>query len=305
MRQCTSEWFHAILYCVKADGRLQEFEKRIIIDKFVNNKYPVIIVLTKSDTVSKKSLEELSRKIGLWLDMPSIPRVPICSVREMRQEGKIERSGIDELQEHLHAQVWQSIALRLPERCMKQLMKFLDDWEKSMKQYLKKNTESFNHDKIRSYVQHEINNISRGARRSDGWFSDTIKKEIEDALTAYSGIEMIMRRMQKNENKLWNNRSFNVETKESVLVPLLLSGLSGIGGFAASTILAPIAAPTMLLLPYAVYRYVQQKLTTRAFSSQVGEFVTKMKAELEGARSSIEESIQKAIEELSQGELKT
>lgn len=52
------DWFHSVTYCIQAGGdRIEDFDLKII-KKFLDDKYNVIVALTKSDQIGKAKREE-------------------------------------------------------------------------------------------------------------------------------------------------------------------------------------------------------------------------------------------------------
>ena len=57
------DWFHIITYCIEAGGgKIQDFDINII-KQFIENKYNVIVAITKADIINKDKVEELKKII--------------------------------------------------------------------------------------------------------------------------------------------------------------------------------------------------------------------------------------------------
>ena len=57
------DWFHSVTYCIQAGGdRIEDFDLKII-KKFLDDKYNVIVALTKSDQIGKAKREKFIKEI--------------------------------------------------------------------------------------------------------------------------------------------------------------------------------------------------------------------------------------------------
>ena len=68
------DWFHSVTYCIQAGGhKIQDFDIKII-KKFMNEKYNVIIALTKADQIDeekeKKLIETIKKETGINMVIP-------------------------------------------------------------------------------------------------------------------------------------------------------------------------------------------------------------------------------------------
>lgn len=120
-------WFHTIIYCVQVGGsRIEDFEIGFI-KEFIERKYKVIVLLTKADQGGKKDIEELTHVLHKEIS-DEIKIVPLCSVNDVRLDGsKIKAFGRTDIFECIHKDFWNSIKLRLPERCVAVLICLIDE----------------------------------------------------------------------------------------------------------------------------------------------------------------------------------
>ncbi len=111
------EWFHTVFYCVQVGGaRIEDFEINLI-KEFINSKYKVIILLTKADQGGKKDLSELEKVLNEEIK-EKVSVIPLCSVDDERLDGtRIESFGKQKILNSIYEHFWDSISLRLPDRC--------------------------------------------------------------------------------------------------------------------------------------------------------------------------------------------
>ncbi|MCV3212761.1 50S ribosome-binding GTPase [Plectonema radiosum NIES-515] len=122
-----SEWFHTIFYCINAQSsRIEPFEFEIIQD-LITDKYRVIVVLTKAESMSPDDLSILSNCIRKEV-LSEIPIIEVCSIIKETRTGKTKTFGRNELQKQTLRGFWNGITVRLPDRCESVLHKEVDKW---------------------------------------------------------------------------------------------------------------------------------------------------------------------------------
>ncbi|MBW4477336.1 MAG: 50S ribosome-binding GTPase [Tolypothrix brevis GSE-NOS-MK-07-07A] len=122
-----SEWFHTIFYCINAQSsRIEPFEFEIIQD-LIKDKYRVIVVLTKAESMSPDDLSTLNKCIREEV-LSEIPIIEVCSIAKKTRVGETETFGKNELQEQTLRGFWSGITVRLPDRCESVLHKEVDNW---------------------------------------------------------------------------------------------------------------------------------------------------------------------------------
>ena len=118
-----SAWYHIVIFCVGANSsRIQDFELELI-KKITENKYGVIIALTKADLATEEELSSITEEIKAHLEDDSpLTFVPVCSKQRRGNslEGKEEiceavvnsweRTLLNRLPEHLYSSVYDSLS---------------------------------------------------------------------------------------------------------------------------------------------------------------------------------------------------
>lgn len=132
--QPAENWFHSVFYCISASShRIQPFDVKII-KKFYSEKYKVSVVFTKSDTVGDEDTEEMKKSLQkeCGIEVPVI----YASVGSSRRGMNFDPFGKKEIEEQAYLDFWDSIILRLPERCENLLLDEIGKWEKKQLDYL-------------------------------------------------------------------------------------------------------------------------------------------------------------------------
>ena len=161
-----TNWFHSVFYCVQASGhRIEDFEIKII-NKFIKENYKVTVIFTKSDNVTDDELDELkkvlSNEFGNKVDC-----LEVCSEEKTRRDGSISKAfGKKELVENIFSNFWNSISLRLPERCIEIMQDEVKKWYEKQVKVIKKEAGYFNGSDLSSQIKKEskvfFEDISKG-----------------------------------------------------------------------------------------------------------------------------------------------
>lgn len=108
------EWFHSVYYCISAGGaRVQDFDIKII-KKFLDEKYKVTVVFTKSDTISE---DDANRMISALGEYKNLPKIFVCAEEKKRLDGSVTKTfGKEEFKSETLKGFWDSLILRLPAR---------------------------------------------------------------------------------------------------------------------------------------------------------------------------------------------
>ena len=119
LQQKVSEWFHAIIYCIQGGGaRVQQIDTDII-NSFLDEKYHVVVVITKADQCSEDDEKKLRKTIlagSPKLSNDSI--IAVCS-EEKTIRGRVhEAFGKNELKEAILSGYIETIINKLPKRCI-------------------------------------------------------------------------------------------------------------------------------------------------------------------------------------------
>jgi len=158
LRQNVSEWFHSIVYCIQASGARIEDVDIDIIKSFLDEKYHVVVVLTKADLCSEEDEEILRRTIlNACTNLNSKAIVAICS-EEKNVRGVVhQKFGRDKLKEEIMTGYIGTIVNQLPKRCVylgvEELNKFCEStkreisrrsqWDNDNVGWLKRKCEGF------------------------------------------------------------------------------------------------------------------------------------------------------------------
>ena len=203
------EWFHTIFYCVAASGaRIEDFEIEAI-EAFLRENYRVVIALTKADMVSRSTTKALAGVIAKAIG-DEVPIVDVCSQRSERRDGTWEEpSGIDELRKVIADGFRISITGRLPDRCMKLLLRLVRRWQSEQRVYIKKHLTATNGPSVFVTLEQRrrkgIDDLS--GRRAEQLLNDEVNRTLElyDVLAANIGtidFKPMVRRRRRALNEL-------------------------------------------------------------------------------------------------------
>lgn len=126
--QSANKWFHSIFYCISAGGaRIQDCDIEII-NKFIDEKYKISVILTKCDQVSEEVegnlKEELQKRIK------DLPVISVCSEEKKTRIGTSKPFGKEAVECQTFDDFFDSLILRLPLRCENVMKKSLSLWVK-------------------------------------------------------------------------------------------------------------------------------------------------------------------------------
>ena len=223
------EWFHTILYCINAGGGRIQDRDRDIIRKFLKNKYQIILVVTKADTITEEEEIKFSQEIREYLQQEDLLIIAVCSESKTDRRGNtIETFGKEEVEKQIYNNFWDTLIDRLPQRCCKVVEQYLNDWETS-----------------------QIARIEEQKKAGDSL--DTIKKDLIDAFNNIKTEEVIQKeicktlymyeKIRENIQAQWNNEyqksdSNNPFNSLSFLGIDTVGSLTKFAGFASSVLLA-------------------------------------------------------------------
>jgi len=178
-----SEWFHTVIYCIAASGgRIEDFETNII-NEFIRRRYNVVIVFTKSDVADEKDIAKLKSVIQSGVHS-EISFCEICSVeKQLKYGGETKKFGSKDLYHIINQGFWDSITLRLPERCISIFLMIIDSWGREQRSFVRKFTNNFNIDLI--YQQVEINSRNLIWSLESEQFMNIISNEVERTIQLY------------------------------------------------------------------------------------------------------------------------
>lgn len=230
------EWFHTILYCINAGGgRIQERD-RDIIKRFLKNKYQVIVVITRADTISKEEEVKFSQEIREYLQQENLSIIAVCSESKKDRRGNtIEVFGKKEVEKQIYSNFWDTIIARLPQHCRNVVEKYLDDWE----------TEQINQIERQKKTGESLNTIQENLIEafSDINIEEVIQKEIYQTMYIYGKIldniqNKWMNESQNSDNDKLFKSSKVYDKNQVVLSSIFVTSTSTIFG-ATSTMINP------------------------------------------------------------------
>lgn len=184
-----SEWFHTVLYCIASSGaRVEEFETRII-NKLIKAKYNVVIVLTKSDLADEDDIAELKESIQKDL-FEKVVFCQVCSEEKKLKSGKTEKFGAEQLYVLINNGFWESITLRMPDRCINILINIILYWEKWQDHFIETMTTNFNPDKVHKIL--ERNSYSLINHLESEKCMKVISEEVDKTIRMYENFSTML-----------------------------------------------------------------------------------------------------------------
>ena len=158
-----SSWYHIVVFCIGANSRVQDFELNLI-SKIIENKYGVIIALTKADLATEEELSSIITAIREHFeDSSQLVFVPVCSKK--RRNSELE--GKEELGEAIINSWEQTLLHRLPEHVYSFVYDSLRDWYTSTVAWLSIQRIGVFHKskndvlkELNSRVQNEVNKLN-------------------------------------------------------------------------------------------------------------------------------------------------
>lgn len=272
-----SNWFHTILYCVAASGsRIEDFEIEII-KKFIENRYNVVIVFTKSDLAEQSDIDGLKSSISKEISN-LFTYCEVCSEEKQLRHGKTEKFGSNELYSIINQGFWDSITLRLPDRCINILIKIIETWENQQYGFIKKFTGNYNATKV--YDEIEKNSRALVEELESRQCSYVISTEIQKTIEMYENFSKILDLSSiKRSNEfrfkdmVVNKHDYATEKVGDVVLTVLTAGLPALFGWFKSN-----------------YK--------NRFDKMVGEFSTNLKKLMLTIRPDIEIILRKMIDRI-------
>lgn len=159
-------WFHSVFYCIQASGhRIESFEIKTI-KKFIEENYKVTVIFTKSDNVTDEELYQLKKVISDTFG-DKVDCIIVCSEEKTRRDGSISKAfGKKELVDNIFLNFWNSISLRLPERCISVMQNEIKKWHEKQLNFVKKEAGYFNGSELSSKIKEDskffFDNIAKG-----------------------------------------------------------------------------------------------------------------------------------------------
>lgn len=191
-----SHWFHTVLYCIAASSaRVEEFEINVI-KQFIKCKYNVVIVFTKSDLVDLSDMNQL--KITLKNEINrKLSFCEVCSIEKELKTGKTKQSGSNELHSIIDKGFWESISLRLPERCINIFKTFIKLWRSNQYCIIDKMTTNSNPDIVHRLIEANSQNFIYSLESEK--FLNILINEVRSTIKMYDNFSKKLDYQQLNE----------------------------------------------------------------------------------------------------------
>ena len=231
------DWFHSVTYCIQAGGdRIEDFDLKII-KKFLDDKYNVIVALTKADQINEEKEEQFINTIKKDAGIDTVVSI---SANPERKRGETEAPKPFGLPEYKAAILisWREIFInRIPIHIIEKLKK---DIENSKSNAPRKGKDKELTNKIQEYFSNILNT--------------NIQKYVRESIEKYYKINVDILAASKNINL--SNRKLNSDfcsgfdfTEEIVIDTFrFASGWEEvIGGIIALVITSPIVIPFAIL----------------------------------------------------------
>lgn len=171
------KWFHSVFYCIAASGtRVQDCDVGII-RKFIENKYPVCVVLTKSDLLSEDDESELVKAIK---DQVKVEVISVCNVSKKTRGGVSQQFGKNALEKRAFLDFFRSLIDRLPLRCEKVMSLYVDKKINSLYSNIDSGVGwgAFNEPEFRAKMGQECDDVYRR-------IPELAQKEFDETVTLY------------------------------------------------------------------------------------------------------------------------
>ena len=134
------DWFHSVTYCIQAGGnRIEDFDKKII-KQFTDQKYNVVIALTKSDQISEEKTIEFINIIKKETNVETVISVSAAPEKTRFMTEAPQPFGLSDYQNAILLS-WKKIFLdRVPISIIERLKKYVMDKGKFELNYKFKNS---------------------------------------------------------------------------------------------------------------------------------------------------------------------
>lgn len=172
-----SNWFHTVFYCIQAGGHRIEPCDTKIINRFIQEKYKVTVIFTKSDLASDAELKELKNTLAREC-VQKVDMIEVCSEDKVMRGGHIVKAfGREDVINNIFFNFWNAISTRLPERCIKVMQNEVVSWRNNQSRLIDK-TGYFNVSEVEEEIRKEANRYFADLQKGDILIKE-INKTIE------------------------------------------------------------------------------------------------------------------------------
>jgi energy-coupling factor transporter ATP-binding protein EcfA2 len=172
-----SDWFHSVFYCINAGGSRIEPVDSDVIQKLINAKYKVSVILTKCDQIDEH--DEALFKNSIINKFYGISVIPTC-VGVKTRRGETPAFGKVELQTKAFEDFFDSLISRLPIRCETVMRDVKNAWKRDVDIYV----EDVNIGGVNSSEQHA--KISKRTEKVKALLEYSAKQEFDNTLAMFA-----------------------------------------------------------------------------------------------------------------------
>ncbi len=205
------EWFHTVFYCIGAGGhRIEPFDTQIM-KRFIQEKYKVAVILTKADIISLEQEKELKDSIQNDVGQ-AVPIIPVCSLEQKFRNGNTtEKFGKEDVELQAYNDFWDSIILRLSDRCEKVVIKYIDRELSSFGMYEK---------------LERMKSFSESLKKEDNPISNLVINEVKNSIETYGSFSKALNYPPKTMEGI-KSIKFNLEIPKTMPIATCISGQIG------------------------------------------------------------------------------
>jgi predicted GTPase len=198
-REPVENWFHTVLYCVQATGsRIEPFEIDII-NKFIEDNYKVIVVLTKC-FIDEAKVQKLETAIQNELDQ-QVTFVRVNSADEKFGTAIVKSFGKAQLTKEIQAALAGSLTSRIPARCISLMREHIDRKCDEQINYVQEVALAYKKNKVTANVKKALKKIMDDISAPNGRFKNIILSETRATLELYHQLAGIMEHIIISEDE--------------------------------------------------------------------------------------------------------
>jgi predicted GTPase len=202
LRQDVLDWFHAIIYCIQAPGSRIESIDIDILNSFLDEKYHVVVALTKADLCTEEE-EAILRKTLLENCINLSPQaiIGVCS-EEKNVRGTVhQKFGRDELKKAILNGYIGTIVNRMPKRCVYLGVEELNIFcSNTRKEISKRSQWDDNEEWFKEKCEDFVNNFNK----------KTFPKIIQDEITSCAAVSLSLSSMIKSTIRSFSPNNYNI-----------------------------------------------------------------------------------------------
>lgn len=135
------EWIHSVYYCFDStSARIEPLEYNFINE--LTKKVSVIVLLTKSDTITNDRIENLSKQIRL-MTSPSILVIPVCSIESKgtrKNPTPVHQFGREEVLKASFYGLWNKVSTIIPNKSVESVQNIISKLSPKALTYLEYNS---------------------------------------------------------------------------------------------------------------------------------------------------------------------